>query len=283
MSRVFVAGCGFSGLAVARLFHRSGWAVIGGTHSRESASSLQGEPFRVLSVDICDRALLGSAAELQGMDVVIHCASSGRGGVDQYRAVYLEGTRNLAEVLAPKKLVFTSSTSVYAQVGGEWVDEESAAAPPRETGQVLLETERFVCALGGVAARLAGIYGPGRSVLLRKFFSGDARIEGDGLRWINQVHRDDIASALYCLVAQGAQGVFNVNDDEPLPQREIYAWLGTRFRKALPPVGPIDYDRKRGWTNKRVSNAKLRGLGWEPQFPSFFDAIEQDIGLVEGA
>lgn len=283
MNRVFVAGCGFSGLAVARLFHRSGWEVIGGTHSRESAASLQGEPFRVLSVNICDRDALGSAAELQCMDVVIHCASSGRGGVDQYRAVYLEGARNLAEVLAPKKLVFTSSTSVYAQVGGEWVDEESEAAPPRETGQVLLETERLVCALGGVAARLAGIYGPSRSVLLRKFLSGDARIEGDGLRWINQVHREDIASALFCLASQGAQGVFNVNDDAPLPQREIYAWLATRFQKELPPAGPIDYDRKRGWTNKRVSNAKLRRLGWAPQFPSFFDAVERDLGLIEGA
>lgn len=283
MNRVFVAGCGFSGLAVARLFHRSGWEVIGGTHSQESALGLQGEPFRVLPMDICDRQRLGAISDLRQLDLVIHCASSGRGGVDQYRAVYLEGARNLAEVLAPKKLIFTSSTSVYAQVGGEWVDEESDAAPPRATGQVLLETERLVCSVGGIAARLAGIYGPGRSVLLRKFLSGEARIEGDGLRWINQVHRDDIASALLCLASQGAQGVFNVNDDEPLPQREIYAWLANRFEKPLPPSGPIDYDRKRGWTNKRVGNAKLRALGWEPQFSSFFDAVERDPGLVAGA
>ncbi len=280
MSKVVIAGCGFTGLAAARLFAAAGWDVVAVTRSAESAAQLGGEPFRVVACDITDHAELAARSELRGADAVIHCASSGRGGVEQYRAVYLGGAQALGEVLAPGMLVFTSSTSVYAQTDGAWVTEESAAEPDRETGRVLRETEEFVIAQSGVVARLAGIYGPGRSVLLRKFFAGEAVIEGDGAKWINQVHRDDIAAALVHLVTAKARGVFNVNDDEPLTQRDVYAWLAGRFARPLPRSGPIDTNRKRGWTNKRVSNAKLRALGWDPRFPSFFAAVENDRTLV---
>ncbi len=280
MSKVVIAGCGFAGLATARLFAGGGWEVVGVTHSPESAAALCGEPFRVVACDITDRTALAAREELRGAEAVIHCASSGRGGVEQYRAVYLGGAQALAEVLAPRKLVFTGSTSVYAQTDGAWVTEESAAEPDRETGRVLRATEDFVLAQGGVVARLAGIYGPGRSVLLRKFFAGEAVIEGDGAKWINQVHRDDIATALVHLVTTKARGVFNVNDDAPLAQRAVYEWLAERFDKLVPPTGEPDLNRKRGWTNKRVSNAKLRASGWQARYPSFFAAVENDPDLL---
>jgi len=279
VSKVVIAGCGFVGLATARLFANAGWEVFGITHSPDSALLLGGEKFPVIACDITDRAALAARGELRGAETVIHCASSGRGGVEQYRSVYLGGARTLAEVLAPQTILFTSSTSVYAQTGGEWVTESSAAEPDRETGRVLRETEESVLALGGVVARLAGIYGPGRSVLLRKFFSGEAVIEGDGAKWINQVHRDDIATAIVHLVTSNARGIFNVNDDEPLAQRVVYEWLARRFARPLPPTGPIDTNRKRGWTNKRVNNAKLQATGWRAQYPSFFAAVENDPAL----
>ena len=276
MKTCFVAGCGFTGLATARLLYGRGWTVIGGTHSAESAAILAGEAFPVVACDITDRAAL---ARLPAIETVVHCASSGRGGVEQYRTVYLEGARALAETLAPQRFVFTSSTSVYAQADGSVVTEDNAAEPDRETGRVLREAEEIVLANGGSVARLAGIYGPGRSILLKKFFSGEAIIEGDGRRFINQVHRDDIASALVLLIESGARGVFNVCDDEPMTQRAVYEWLAQYFQQPLPPTGPPDPNRKRGWTSKRVSNAKLRALGWTPRFPTFFDAIQNDPTL----
>jgi nucleoside-diphosphate-sugar epimerase len=275
--RVFIAGCGFAGQATARWLHARGWEVLGGTHSPESATALAAEPYRVVACDITDRA---AVTALPPVEAVIHCASSGRGGVDEYRTIYLKGARVLAEVLAPRQFIFTSSTSVYVQVGGEVVTEDSAALPERETGRVLREAEEFVLAHGGTVARLAGIYGPGRSVLLQKFFSGKAVIEGEGGRFINQVHRDDIASALGLLLESGARAIFNVCDDEPLSQRSVYEWLAQRFGRPLPPSGPIDPIRKRGWTNKRVSNAKLRALGWTPRYRSFREAVEQDAALL---
>jgi len=278
--RVLVAGCGYSGLAIARLFHAQGWAVAACTRSPESAAALSGEPFQTVSCDLADRESIRRLAPFAGIDFVIHCASSGRGGAEEYRQVYLQGAQNLAETLSPGRLLFTSSTSVYAQTTGEWVTEESVADPERETGRILRETEDFVCECGGIVARLAGIYGPGRSMLLRKFLSGEAAIEGDGSRSINQIHRDDIATALLALARHAQPGIFNVCDNSPMSQRALYEGLATRFARLLPPSGPIDTDRKRGWTDKKVSNGKLRGLGWEPAYPAFFDAVERDPELI---
>jgi nucleoside-diphosphate-sugar epimerase len=278
--KVFVAGCGFAGLATARLLQARGWDVVGCTHSEESARALSGEAFPVVACDISDRLAVEGEDSLRGCSVVIHCASSGKGGAEAYERVYFNGARNFMEVVPGARLIFTSSTSVYAQVDGGWVDEESPAEPGRETGRWLRATEQLVLGGGGVSARLAGIYGPGRSVLLRKFFRGEAVLEGDGARWINQVHRDDIAMGLVFLAEAGLSGVYNISDDKPLAQRELYVWLAERFGRALPPSGPVDMGRKRGWTHKRVSNRKLRSLGWSPQYPSFVEAVERDRELL---
>jgi nucleoside-diphosphate-sugar epimerase len=281
MPRIVIAGCGFVGLATARGFHEAGWEVLGLTHSQASADALKNEPFPVLACDIAQAGPVQAIAArvASAPDAVIHCASSSRGGADAYRSVYLEGSRNLLASLKPQRFVFTSSTSVYCQIDGSLVTEESPAEPPRETGCILRETERLVLGHGGIVARLAGIYGPGRSVLLRKFFSSEAVIEEDGRRIINQIHRDDVASALRLLVERGSPGIYNVCDDAPVTQRELYGWLAARFGMPLPPSGPINPNRKRGWSSKRVSNTKLRTLGWRPRFPSFFDAVEKDPRL----
>lgn len=274
--KVVIAGCGFVGLETAHLFHTAGWTVVGVTHSPESAEKLANEPFRVIACDIADAAALEKChTDLANADAAVHCASSGRGGAEQYRRVYLEGSRNILAVLHPRLLVFTSSTSVYAQTSGEWITEESPAEPQRDTGKILRETEDLVLGHNGIVARLAGIYGPGRSVLLQKFLENRAVIEGDGSRAINQVHRDDAARALFFLVTQSAPaGIYNVCDNTPLTQLEVHQRLATHFSRLLPPHGPIDPNRKRGWTSKRVSNARLRALGWQPLFPTMFDALD---------
>ncbi len=279
MPLLVIAGVGFAGLATARLFLGAGWEVAGITQSADSAGRLAAEGIRGIPCDISQRSAV-DALDLRGADALIHCASSGRGGADACRAVFLGGCRNLLEALTPRRFLFTSSTSVYAQTDGSIVDETSPAEPPGETGRILRASEDLVLQNGGIIARLAGIYGPGRSVLLRKFLSGEAVIESDGTRIVNQVHRDDIATALLAIIERGSPGVFNVCDNTPLPQRELYAWLARHFARPLPPAGPINPNRKRGWTSKRVSNSKLRALGWQPRWPSFFDAVLGDPELT---
>ncbi|MDD5349474.1 MAG: NAD-dependent epimerase/dehydratase family protein [Chthoniobacteraceae bacterium] len=269
--RLLVAGCGYLGLAVARLAHATGWEVAGLTRSAASARALQGEPFRVLPCDITEASAVRA---LGHFDAVLHCASSGHGGAEVYRRLFEEGTRHLLEGLRPARFVFTGSTSVYAQTDGAWVTEESPAEPERETGRILRSAEDLVLAAGGVAARLAGLYGPDRWALLRKFLEGRAVLEEGGERFLNQIHRADAASALLLLLDPAVPaGIYNVADGTPVTQRELYAAFADHFGKPLPPAGPRDLSRKRGWTHKRVSNAKLCALGWRPLYPSFREAL----------
>jgi nucleoside-diphosphate-sugar epimerase len=271
LPKVIIAGCGFLGEAAADLFSGAGWDVLGLCASEGSAARLAGKPWPVLVADISRP--LSFAPDWQGADALIHCASSGRGGPDAYRAVYLDGLLNLIAALRPRRTLFTGSTSVYAQTDGSWVNETSPALPERDTGRILLDAEGVALATGGYVVRLSGLYGPGRSVLLRKFLSGEARIE-DRPRWINQIHRDDAARALFHLFAVRAEpGIYNVSDNTPATQRDVYGWMAEFFSRALPPFGEPDLNRKRGWTSKRVSTEKIRSTGWMPAFPSYRDAL----------
>jgi nucleoside-diphosphate-sugar epimerase len=125
--------------------------------------------------------------------------------------------------------------------------------------------------------RSAGIYGPNRSVLFERFRRGEAIIEGDGLRWINQIHQSDLVTALVHLAEAGApEEIYNAVDDTPVMTRDYYAWCSEFLGQAMPPDGPVDPQRKRGLTNKRVSNAKLRATGWQPIYPSFREGLAAD-------
>lgn len=258
--KLLLIGNGYLGRAVAGVFREGGWQVIPVSLSGGDGS---------LACHVGDSPAVRS---LPAADFIVHCAASGRGGAEAYQHVYVDGCRNLTEYFHGVPLLFTSSTSVYAQTDGSLVTEESPAVPDRETGRLLLEAERVTLDAGGIVARLSGIYGPGRSVILKKFLSGEAVIEEDGRRFLNQIHRDDAARAVFHLATSRAKGVFNVSDSTPLSQLECYEKLSAMFSRPLPPRGPRDLNRKRGWTHKQVSNAKLRATGWQPDFPSFIEA-----------
>ncbi len=277
MPRILIAGCGYVGQATADLFHSAGWDVEGWTASEKSATALSAKSYPVRQVDISNR---NQVADRPGtFDAVIHCASSRGGGVESYRQIYLDGARNLLDRFVGNKMLFTGSTSVYAQRDGSWVTEESATEPVRETSQLLVQTEKIVLARGGMVARLAGIYGPGRSALLSKFLAGTAIVDPENDRFVNQVHRDDIASAIFLLLTRQARGtqINNVVDDQPTRQSDCYRWLAQRLNRQPPPIGKLTNQRKRGDSNKRVSNAKVRGLGWIPKYPTFAEGMERSV------
>ncbi|MFM8364783.1 MAG: SDR family oxidoreductase [Verrucomicrobiota bacterium] len=276
--RVVFAGCGFLGEAAAGLFFEKGWRVLGLCATRETASRLASRPFEVRVLDISKP--FEAPADWRNPDVLIHCASSGGGDASAYRAVYLDGLSNAISAFAPKRVIFTGSTSVYDQQDGGWVDENSPTEPQRETGKILLEAEAVALDAGGCVARLGGIYGPGRSMFLKKIREGNAVLEEGGGRHVNLIHRDDAARALLCLAdSQMPTGIYNVVDDSPSAQRVLYGWIADFFNSPLPPEGPLDPNRRRGLNDKRVSNKKLRQLGWSPKFASFRDALPE---IVEG-
>jgi nucleoside-diphosphate-sugar epimerase len=283
MPRVVIAGCGYLGQAVADLFHEDRWEVEGWTSSPASADELASKPYRVVACDISHAEAVNARAG--EVDVVIQCVSSRGGDAEDYERIYLSGAENLLRAFPRATLLFTSSTSVYAQRGGEWVTEESAAEPDRRTARVLRETEELVLARGGIVARLAGIYGPHRSFLLQKFVAGESSVDPQHDRFVNQAHRDDIASALFLLVNRRDQlppggasaNIFNVVDDVPILLSDCYEWLAQHLTRPLPPTRAATAPRKRGDSNKQVSNAKLRRLGWKPRYATFQAAMSESI------
>lgn len=295
-----IAGCGYLGTFLAREVLANGGLVMGLTHREESAAALTASGIPALACDLSSAASVSAmAAQVRAAHLdcelhIVHCAASGRGGrAEQYRAVYLEGCRNLrASFPEPARFFFTSSTSVYPQIAGEIVSESASAHPDRETGRILRETEDETLAAGGIVGRLAGIYGPGRSVLLKNFLAGqsviDIRTEPPATpngRWINQIHVADAARAIAHLLLlvsppQTLPGqtsplnLYNIADSTPLLQRTVFTQLCQRFPIPFPPGAPPDHDRKRGWTHKQVSNARLRSTGWEPLYPDWFHALD---------
>lgn len=163
--------------------------------------------------------------------------------------------------------------------------EESPTVPASETGSILLDAERCVIQAGGIVARLAGVYGDGRSYLLKRFLAGEAVMEEDGNRWVNHTHRYDAASACHFLLDAGvaASGkIFNVCDSRPLRQRQIYSFLADHFNKPMPPRGERNTNLKRGWSDKAVCNGRMLKLGWKPKYPSFLDAVDEVVESLCG-
>ena len=275
--RVLIVGCGYVGLPLGAELLRQGHAVFG--LRRSGADELRAAGIGPLRADVTRVETLATLP--RDFDWVVNCAASGGGSAEDYRRLYWDGNRNLNSWLAeapPKKFVYTSSTSVYGQDDGAIVTETSPADPETPTAQVLVETEKLLLAAarGGfpaVIVRAAGIYGPGRGHACKQFLRGEARLEGDGLRFMNMIHRDDLAGAIIAALARGEPGeIYNAADDEPVTQLAFFTWLAAELRRALPPQAAADEEswRKRGLTNKRVSNTKLRTrLGYEFKYPDF--------------
>ena len=277
MPGALIAGCGYLGQAVADLFVADGWEVEGWTQSAQSAEQLSAKRYTVRAVDISNQEEV--RRQERDFDAVIHCASTRGGDADSYERVYFEGARDLLNEFPNAHFLFVSSTSVYAQTGGDWVTEASEAQPTHETGKILRKTEDLVLSKRGTVVRLAGIYGPGRSALLRKFLNGEATIDPESDRFLNQIHRDDAASAIRLLIGktESAAEVYNVVDNEPIRLNECYRWLAKNLNRPIPPTARSTSSRKRGESNKRVSNAKLRGMGWEPKYPSFAFGMQKSV------
>jgi len=267
---LLIAGHGYLGQELRRQASAAGWRV--------SALSKSGDQHS-LPCDLTNReAVRTLASTLEPPTTIVLAASSDRGGPDAYRAIFLDGTRNLLSTFPDSHLLFVSSTSVYHQTDGSLVTEESLTAPVRETSRILLDAEKLILASTGTVARLAGLYGPTRSVILKRFLQDQALIEEDGRRFLNQIHLADAAAALLHLASRSESSrsqIYNLADSSPLHQGDCYLALAQLFERALPPTGPRPENPKRAWTHKRVSNEKLRATGWEPTHPSFVDAAQE--------
>jgi nucleoside-diphosphate-sugar epimerase len=295
--RVLIVGCGYVGAPLGVELVKQGHEAFGLRRSASADETLKAAGIMPLHADITKFETL--AALPAGFDWVVNCAASGGGGPEEYRQLYLEGNRNLISWLAlssPRKFVYTSSTGVYGQNDGSVVKESSPTEPESETAKVLVETEKVLLEaaaqkkIPATILRVAGIYGPDRGHLLKQYLQNEAKLEGKGERSLNMIHRDDLIGVIIAALKSGRPGeIYNAVDDEPVSQYHFFEWLGGALDKPLPPSGPADPDanRKRGVTNKKVSNRKLKmELGYQFKYPNFrkgYTAETQrldDLGLL---
>ena len=278
--RVLIVGCGYVGVPLGAELVRLGHEVFGLRRTHADAPELAAAGIHPLTGDVTKPENL---AALPGpFDWVVNCVSSTKGGVEEYREVYLQGTRNLIDWLAStplKKFVYTSSTSVYGQTDGSSVKETSATEPASASSQVLVEAERLLLAAAAekkfpaVILRVAGIYGPERGHLFLQYLKNEARIAGDGSRILNMIHRDDVVGAILAALKHGRAGeIYNAVDDEPIAQIHFFRWLSEALGKWMPPFATeAEYaGRKRGLTNKKIQNRKLKmELGYQFSHANF--------------
>ena len=290
--RVLIVGCGYVGLPLGRELVRQGHEVFGLRRNALAADEMQSAGIHPLLADVTQPATLGKVPH--DFDWVVNCAASGGGEADDYRKIYLEGNRNLIAWLAdcpPKKFIYTSSTSVYGQNDGSVVTEKSPAEPDADTAKVLLETEKLLLAASpdfpAVILRVAGIYGPARGHWFKQFLKNEARIEGDGARILNMIHRDDLIGVIIAALKNGRPGeIYNAADDAPVSQLNFLKWLAAELKRPMPASVSADAEvlRRRGVTNKRVSNAKLKAeLKYEFRFPDFRAGYAAEIARLKTA
>jgi nucleoside-diphosphate-sugar epimerase len=289
--RVLIVGYGYVGQALGIELVKQGHEVFGLRRTPSANLGQHQTEVQELSADISRAEEL--AALPHAWDWVVNCVSSSHGGLEEYRAVYLQGMRNLVQWLLPappRKFVYTSSTSVYAQNDGSLVTEVSLAEPLTDTGRVLLQTEQVLLEAArskgfpAVILRVAGIYGPGRGYWFKQYLNGTAAIEGKGQRVLNMIHRDDVAGAVIAALQYGTPGeIYNAVDDEPVSQLAFFEWLSRAVGKPLPPFVPEDATAalKRGVTNKKLSNARLKTeLAYQFRFPTFRQGYAAELNRM---
>ena len=291
--RVLIVGCGYVGVPLGAELVQLSHEVFGLRRNLAAEDELKTAGIQPLTGDVTKPESLARLP--RDFDWVVNCVAAG-GDSGSYREIYLQGTRNLIDWLAPnppKKFVYTSSTSVYGQNDGSPVKESSPAEPLAETSRILVETENVLLdavaqkKFSAVILRVAGIYGPERGHWFKQFLKDAACIEGDGAHFLNMIHRDDLVRCIIAALKSGRAGeIYNAVDEEPVSLLHFFQWLAQAVDKPMPPVGPDNSDdtRKRGVTNKRVSNRKLKmELGYRFKYPTFRQGYSAELLRLDRA
>lgn len=273
---ILIAGCGRIGARLGRHLAGQGHSVHG---IRRRAEPLP-QPLRTIRADLRDPALPGRLPER--VDRVYIILTPGAFDEAAYRAAYIDATASLLVALrrrglAPGHVVMISSTSVYGQNDGEWVDEESVTAPDRFSGRILLESEDLIHAspFPATVVRCAGIYGPGRDRLLQRVRAATP-CPAYPPTYTNRIHEDDVVGFLAHLsTMDDARQRYLAADDDPAPRHEVMNWLAERLGVS-PPELTINHDGR----NKRCRNGRLAASGYRLSFRSYRDGY---AAMLDGA
>ncbi|GAB7013603.1 NAD(P)H-binding protein [Halolamina salina] len=281
---VLVLGCGYVGRELGRQLLDAGHDVTGVVRSETSAEAVAADGIEPVRADLTDP---GAVSTLPDADALVFAASAGRGSVAEARSLYVDGLRAIVSEFEgrefpPDRLLLTSTTGVYGDHSGDWVDESTPIDPERPKAAVIAEAEGIVHRSGidGTVARFAGLYGPGR-------YRIDAYLDSVTAGWRNSVHRDDAAGALAWFLTEDVarEETVLVNDGTPVDRWVFADWLADRCDAPEPEKLTVE-ERLEGLSEsaslrvasqKRCRNDRLLELGYELRYPSVYEGYEPAI------
>lgn len=283
--RKLVIGCGYLGSRVAKKWRDSGRQnggdeIFALTRSTERAEAFRAEGLRPIVGDVTKPGTLKSLPEVE---TVLYAVGFDRSAGLSQREIYVEGLRNVLDRLGDRvsRFLYVSSTSVYGQHRGEWIDETSPAEPTSDRGKICRDAEKLVEPLGSATIfRLAGIYGPGRLLRRLEDLKAGKPIGGDPEGWLNLIHVDDaVQTVLACEQQSQAGGLFLVSDDQPVRRRDYYSRLAELAAVEMPAFDDNTEARRAPGQGKRCSNRAIKEqLGVKLRFPSIFEGLPSALG-----
>ncbi|MEM7196254.1 MAG: sugar nucleotide-binding protein [Pseudomonadota bacterium] len=268
---VLIVGCGKIGMPLARQLSSEGNRVTG---LRRSQQNDENELLGFISADVTEIDSLGVIPK--SVDQAIIILPPAERTEEGYQLQYDVGLNNILSILAdlkkPPECVFVSSTSVYHQRHGEWVDESSDTDPDRYNGRYLVSAEWAVLQQNSdnIIVRFSGIYGGTQTQMVERLMQS-ASIQQSPPVYTNRIHRTDCMRALHHLSRLQQEGMLDHNlylatDHDPASKWQMAEWFSQHFSYELPAArsGATDSDQ-----NKRCRNTRILKTGFEFTFPTF--------------
>jgi nucleoside-diphosphate-sugar epimerase len=268
MAKILIIGCGDIGSRLAQVLSYKGHQVTGlKRHPPDGSSNIN-----YVSADIT------KASDVDGLsddfEQIFFIVSADGRNEHSYRAIYETGLDHCLAKFPKQPWLLVSSTSVYGQSKGEWIDELSPAQPDSVNSQLIRQAEQKLTRANpeNIIVRFSGIYGPGREYLLRMAMQSPA-IQQQPPYYTNRIHQQDCVGVLAFLLSQRLAGrkleqCYLASDDDPAPLWEVVSWLAERMKCSPPTVKPVSTDAS---MNKRCNNQGLKALGYRFQYPSYKD------------
>jgi nucleoside-diphosphate-sugar epimerase len=272
-----IVGCGYLGKYVAALWRAAGHHVFVTTRRPDEADAFRARGLEPVVCDVLDDA---SLRRLPPANTVVYAVGFDRRSGATMREVYVDGlARVLDHLPRPGRFVYVSSSSVYGQTDGGWVDESSPTEPREPSGEIVLAAEQTLRAKlpDAVILRFSGIYGPGR-LLRRATIEKGEPIVGDADKWLNLIHVEDGARAILAAEQHANPGaIVNICDDTPVRRRDFYTELARVLRApaptfvAVPPGHPTPPHEQ---ANRRICNARMKeALGVTLLYPGYREGL----------
>lgn len=268
MANILIIGCGTIGGQLALQLAAQGHTVTG--LKRNPPATASGINYVAADI-IAPETLSGLAIS---PDVVFFIVSADARTEQSYHDIYQLGLANVLAQFPKPPWFFISSTSVYGQTQGEWVDEESDANPVALTAQLIRQAEQRVVAANpdNVVVRFSGLYGAGSLHLLRMARAAPV-IQQTPPYFTNRIHQHDATGILAFLLQKRLEGArlqpyYLASDDDPAPLWDVVSWLAQRMGCPPPSAkaqGPVDE------SNKRCDNRRLKALGYRFRYASYQD------------